>query len=74
MRFVSRSRILFLEVYPEINPEDEFDESVRELLRDIIYMMSSDNDKVLREQGACLKYFPNTIPDFLLIFDKCELR
>ncbi|XP_019762944.2 dedicator of cytokinesis protein 2 isoform X3 [Dendroctonus ponderosae] len=73
MRFVSRSRILFLEVYPEINPEDEFDESVRELLRDIIYMMSSDNDKVLREQGACLKYFPNTIPDFLLIFDKCEL-
>lgn len=74
MRFVSRSRILFLEVYPEINPDDEFVESVRELLRDIIYMMSSGDDKLLREQGACLKYFPSTIPDILLIFDQCELR
>lgn len=73
MRFVSRSRILFLEVYPEINPEDEFAESIRELLQDIIYMMSSRNDEFLREQGACLKYFPSTIPDILLIFDKSEL-
>ncbi|XP_066248093.1 dedicator of cytokinesis protein 1 isoform X1 [Euwallacea similis] len=73
MRFVSRSRILFLEVYPEFNFGDEFEESIRELLRDFIYLMSSGNDQVLREQGACLKYLPNTIPDILLIFDKCEL-
>lgn len=74
MRFVSRSRILFLEVYPEINSEDEFEDSVRELLHNIIYMMSLKNDQLLREQGACLKYLPSTIPDILMIFDKCELR
>ncbi|XP_050304413.1 dedicator of cytokinesis protein 1 isoform X2 [Anthonomus grandis grandis] len=73
MRFVSRSRLLFVEVYPIIDPEDEFEDSMRELLRDISYMMSSQNDIFLREQGACLKYLPCTIPDILLIFDKCEL-
>ncbi|KAJ8931902.1 hypothetical protein NQ314_015171 [Rhamnusium bicolor] len=74
MRFVSRSRILYMALYPEIDPEDEFEESLRDLLQSIIFMMSSNKDGLLREQGACLKYLPSTIPDILLVFDHRELR
>ncbi|XP_018575461.1 dedicator of cytokinesis protein 2 isoform X2 [Anoplophora glabripennis] len=73
MRFVSRSRILYMELYPDIDPDDEFVESLRDLLQSIIFMMSSNKDGLLREQGACLKYLPSTIPDILLVFDHREL-
>lgn len=74
MRFVSRSRILYMELYPDVDPDDEFVESLRDLLHSIIFMMSSNKDGLLREQGACLKYLPSTIPDILLVFDHRELR
>ncbi|XP_030761843.1 dedicator of cytokinesis protein 1 isoform X2 [Sitophilus oryzae] len=72
MRFVARSRILFLEVYQEINPDDDFVQSMRELLHDIIYLMSMEEKEFLLDQGACLKYLPTIIPEILLIFDRCE--
>ncbi|XP_045475282.1 dedicator of cytokinesis protein 1 isoform X5 [Harmonia axyridis] len=73
MRFISRSRILYLEVNPEISPEDEFRDSLLELLDNIIHMMSSTQDSMLREQGACLKFLPSTINDLLLVFNYKEL-
>lgn len=74
MRFVSRSRVLFKDIYPKDDPDDDFNESLRDLLQNIIYMMSSSKDSLLREQGACLKYLPSTIKDILLVFDHTELR
>lgn len=74
MRFVSKSRLLFMALYPILDPDDDFDDSLRQLLRNIITMMSSNRDELLREQGACLKYLPSTIPDILLVFDNKELR
>lgn len=73
-RFVSRSRILFKDIYPEDDPEDDFNESLTDLLQNIIYLMSSSKDSLLREQGACLKYLPSTIKDILLVFDHVKLR
>ncbi|VEN37349.1 unnamed protein product [Callosobruchus maculatus] len=74
IRFVSRSRILYNALYPEDDPDDDFEESLRDLLQNIIYMMSSNKDGLLlREQGACLKYLPSTIPNILMIFDHKEL-
>ncbi|CAH2001471.1 unnamed protein product [Acanthoscelides obtectus] len=74
IRFVSRSRILYNALYPEDDPDDDFEESLRDLLQNIIYMMSSNKDGLLlREQGACLKYLPSTIPYILMIFDHKEL-
>ncbi|CAH1170856.1 unnamed protein product [Phaedon cochleariae] len=73
MKFVARSRILYVELYPENDPEDDFDESMRELLQNIISMMSSGNERLIREQGACLKYLPSSIPDILLVFDHIQL-
>lgn len=74
MKFIARSRILYKELYPEHDSEDDFDESMRDLLQNIIYMMSSSNESLIREQGACLKYLPSSIPDMLLVFGHKELR
>lgn len=74
MRFVSKSRILFKAIYPEDDPEDDFNDSLADLLQNIIYLMSSSKDCLLREQGACLKYLPSTISDILLVFDNVTLR
>lgn len=73
IRFVSKSRIL-MKLYPVANVEDDFEDNLRDLLRDITDMMSSTSDAILREQGACLKYLPSTIPDILMVFDGRELR
>ncbi|XP_056641342.1 dedicator of cytokinesis protein 1 isoform X3 [Diorhabda sublineata] len=73
MKFIARSRILYKEIYPEYDPEDDFDESMRDLLQNIVYMMSSSIESLIREQGACLKYLPSSIPDMLLVFDSKEL-
>nr|XP_023027433.1 dedicator of cytokinesis protein 1-like [Leptinotarsa decemlineata] len=73
MRFVARSRILYMELYPENDPEDDFNANIRSLLKDINSMMSSDIEGLIREQGACLKYFPSCIPDILLVFNHVEL-
>ncbi|XP_008197863.2 dedicator of cytokinesis protein 1 isoform X2 [Tribolium castaneum] len=70
MRFVSKSRIL-MKVVDDV--EDDFEESLRDLLQDITDMMALTSDGILREQGACLKYLPSTIPDILMIFDAKEL-
>lgn len=74
MRFVSRSRILFKAIYPEDDSEDDFNETLTDLLQNIIYLMSSSKDSLLREQGACLKYLPSTIKDILIVFDHMKLR
>ncbi|XP_072385409.1 dedicator of cytokinesis protein 2 isoform X1 [Diabrotica undecimpunctata] len=73
MKFIARSRILYKELYPEYDSEDDFEESMRDLLQNIIFMMSSSIEALIREQGACLKYLPSSIPDMLLIFDPKEL-
>ncbi|KAK9873197.1 hypothetical protein WA026_021430 [Henosepilachna vigintioctopunctata] len=73
LKFISRSRILYLEVNLEINPDDEFRQTLLELLYNIIRMMSSTQDSMLREQGACLKFLPSTINDILLVFNHKEL-
>ncbi|CAG9857501.1 unnamed protein product [Phyllotreta striolata] len=73
IKFVARSRILYKELYPEFDADDDFVESMRDLLQNIIYMMSSSIENLIREQGACLKYLPSCIPDVLLVFDQREL-
>ncbi|XP_060530077.1 dedicator of cytokinesis protein 1 isoform X2 [Cylas formicarius] len=73
MKFTSRSRTLFMELYPESSDADDFVDNLRHLFRDVIRMMAYRDDDYLREQGACLKYLPSTIPDILLILDQREL-
>ncbi|XP_017782334.1 PREDICTED: dedicator of cytokinesis protein 1 isoform X3 [Nicrophorus vespilloides] len=77
MRFVARSRLLYLELnkdgsFDEVQDQQEFNDSMQALLNSIVKLCKS-SEQLLREQGACLKYLPNTIPDILLIFDKIEL-
>ncbi|KAF5308725.1 hypothetical protein FQR65_LT06086 [Abscondita terminalis] len=72
MRFVSRSRLLYCELYPEMQ-DDTFDDSLKGLLQSIVTMMCQTSDTLLREQGACLKYLPSTIPDILKVFNAKQL-
>lgn len=74
MRFVAKSRILFMGLNEVTDLEDDFDDSLRQLLKNVIMLMSSSKDELLREQGACLKYLPSTIPDICRVFDNKELR
>lgn len=73
MRFVSKSRIL-MKMFPVEDIEDDFVERLRDLLQDITCMMELKSDGILREQGACLKYLPSTIPDIVMVFNAKELR
>lgn len=63
-----------MELHPEPEKSDNFDACLRDLLNSIVVMMCSTTDSLLREQGACLKYLPSTIPDILKVFDPKELR
>lgn len=74
MRFVARSRTLYTELYPEDDSTDDFDYTLKELLRSIVVMQCNSSDLLLREQGACLKFLPSTIPDILSVFNAKELR
>lgn len=73
MRFVVRSRLLYTELHEE-QENDGFDECLNKLLNSIVCMMCHPSEKLLREQGACLKYLPSTIPDLLKVFSHKTLR
>lgn len=73
MRFVARSRLLYIELYPQ-EIEDEFTDDLNNFLNSIVTMMCQTSDALLREQGACLKYLPSTIVDVLRVFDAKQLR
>lgn len=73
MRFVARSRLLYIELYPQ-EVGDEFNEDLKYFLHSIVTMMCQTSDALLREQGACLKYLPSTILDVLKVFDAKQLR
>lgn len=47
--------------------EEEFTETLTQLLKSIIELMGHDTDGTLLVQGACLKYLPTTIPHLLRI-------
>ena len=52
----------------------DFEYMLKQLLDSIVNLMSDKGDTLLREQGACLKYLPSTIPDILLVYGPKELR
>lgn len=73
VRFIARSRLLYIKMYhTDIN--DDFDNILKELLDGIVQLMCEQSDGILREQGACLKYLPSTIPDILEVYDARRLR
>ncbi|KAK9692481.1 DHR-2, Lobe A [Popillia japonica] len=72
VRFITRSRLLYIKMYhTDIN--DDFDQILKELLDGIVQLMCEQSDNILREQGACLKYLPSTIPDILEVYDPKRL-
>lgn len=66
--------LLFFFSLNEDKGREEFEISLKKLLESITSMMVYDTDSTLLVQGACLKYFPFTIPDILSVFDGLELR
>lgn len=54
--------------------EDEFTESLRNVLQSIGELMRYNTDTTLLVQGACLKYLPSTIPDIVQVFKPALLR
>ncbi|XP_046628912.1 dedicator of cytokinesis protein 1 isoform X2 [Neodiprion virginianus] len=70
LRFVVKSRLLFAELNQD---EEEFSQSLTELLKSIIDLMSHETDGTLLVQGACLKYLPTTIPHILQVYNKKQL-
>ncbi|KAF8795296.1 Dedicator of cytokinesis protein 1 like protein [Argiope bruennichi] len=71
-KFIVRSRQLFAALN-EDKGRESFEISMNQLLHSITSMMLYDTDSTLLVQGACLKYFPFTIPDILSVFDGLEL-
>lgn len=72
MKFIVKSRLLYTELYAE-KDDHVFEITLGRLLSNIATMMCHTSDKLLREQGACLKYFPSTIPDILKIYSHKQL-
>ncbi|XP_034179814.1 dedicator of cytokinesis protein myoblast city isoform X2 [Osmia lignaria lignaria] len=70
MRFVVESRLLFTELNQD---EEEFSQTLTELLKSIVELMRHETDSTLLVQGACLKYLPTTIPHLLRVYSGKQL-
>ncbi|KAL0128391.1 hypothetical protein PUN28_003578 [Cardiocondyla obscurior] len=70
MRFIVESRLLFTELNQD---EEEFSQTLTDLLRSIVNLMSHETDGTLLVQGACLKYLPTTIPHLLRVYSGKQL-
>ncbi|XP_058798317.1 dedicator of cytokinesis protein 1 isoform X2 [Phymastichus coffea] len=70
MRFIVESRLLFTELDQD---EEEFSQTLTELLRSIVDLMKYETDGTLLVQGACLKYLPSTIPHLLKVYSGKQL-
>ncbi|XP_011297282.1 dedicator of cytokinesis protein 1 isoform X1 [Fopius arisanus] len=70
MRFIVKSRMLFTELGQN---EEEFSQTLTDLLKSIVDLMRHETDGTLLVQGACLKYFPTTIPHLLLVYSGKQL-
>lgn len=53
--------------------EEEFSQTLTELLRSIVDLMKYETDGTLLVQGACLKYLPSTIPHLLKVYSGKQL-
>lgn len=53
--------------------EEEFSQTLTELLQSIVELMRHDTDATLLVQGACLKYLPTTIPHLLRVYSGTQL-
>ncbi|CAN7990561.1 unnamed protein product [Ixodes hexagonus] len=71
-KFIVHSRKLFAHLN-EGKGTQQFELSLEQLLKSITEMMLYKADAVLLIQGACLKYFPATIPDILRVFNAEQL-
>ncbi|XP_076631405.1 dedicator of cytokinesis protein myoblast city isoform X4 [Colletes latitarsis] len=70
MRFIVESRLLFTELNQD---EEEFSQTLTELLKSIVELMRHETDSTLLVQGACLKYLPTTIPHLLRVYSGKQL-
>lgn len=70
MRFIVESRLLFTELDQD---EEEFSQTLTDLLKSIVDLMSHETDGTLLVQGACLKYIPATIPHLLRVYSGEQL-
>ncbi|XP_076174409.1 dedicator of cytokinesis protein myoblast city isoform X2 [Ptiloglossa arizonensis] len=70
MRFVVESRLLFTELNQD---EEEFSQTLTDLLKSIVELMRHETDSTLLVQGACLKYLPTTIPHLLRVYSGKQL-
>ncbi|XP_014489472.1 PREDICTED: dedicator of cytokinesis protein 1 isoform X4 [Dinoponera quadriceps] len=70
MRFIVESRLLYTELNQD---EEEFSQTLTELLQSIVNLMSYETDGTLLVQGACLKYLPTTIPHLLRVYSGKQL-
>ncbi|XP_071653022.1 dedicator of cytokinesis protein 1-like [Temnothorax longispinosus] len=70
MRFIVESRLLFTELNQN---EEEFSQTLTDLLRSIVNLMSHETDGTLLVQDACLKYLPTTIPHLLRVYSGKQL-
>ncbi|XP_022903729.1 dedicator of cytokinesis protein 1 isoform X3 [Onthophagus taurus] len=73
VRFIVRSRLLYIKLNPDLSEEDDFESILRDLLDSIISLMNEASNSVLKEQGACLKYLPSTTPDILQVYEPRKL-
>lgn len=53
--------------------EEEFSQTLTELLKSIVELMRHETDSTLLVQGACLKYLPTTIPHLLRVYSGKQL-
>lgn len=70
MRFIVESRMLHNALGQD---EEKFSQTLTDLLKSIVDLMSHETDGTLLVQGACLKYFPTTIPHLLLVYSGKQL-
>ncbi|XP_068248219.1 dedicator of cytokinesis protein 2 isoform X7 [Palaemon carinicauda] len=70
-KFIIRSRQLFVELHGR--GQEQFEESLQQLLEAMAHMMVHTNDSTLTVQAHCLKYITTTIPDIMSNFDPVSM-
>lgn len=73
IKFISRSRMLYVELYENLD-NDDFTRIFNDFLSSLVNLMCLPSDVLLREHGFFLKSLPSTISDIIKIFDQKQLR
>ena len=71
-KFISRSRVLFVELYGD-SDQESFEELLKDVLNALVRIMYSTSNDLHQAQADCLSNVLESVPDLVLICDNAAL-